>query len=367
MSTQKQKLEQCSADVQACREDVRTSTAQLNSKVIALQEGLSAVLRILGQQAPHQNTAAAASQGPCKRARAESSLAAATLDNSEIFSSVFSYVGYGEYFYVAAVCRKWRGAYISLCHRLAKATEKHKLRTKCRAIVVTAARLQLAITNGAEVAQLFPSTREWPYSGKLGDAVVRWSLEPIAVLTLLRVYGYAWEESLYDCAAAHDRLELMQWLHQVKCPLPPLDNLVYDCAYNSPTAVSILQWLHSLQPEWFDKLDDYGKVVNKTVLLDIAGDYGNLTVMQWLRCELKAKWPPGADVIHNDSGCTLVPAWRIEAVIWALDHGLEYKFECSELDPEKQTISVHKEDAIVLQQWVHKESNRHRCTCNSAQ
>jgi hypothetical protein len=72
MSTQNQTLEQCSADVRACREDIRKSgeaTAQLNSKVDALQEGLSAVLRILGQQAPHQNAAAAASQGPYKRAR----------------------------------------------------------------------------------------------------------------------------------------------------------------------------------------------------------------------------------------------------------------------------------------------------------
>jgi hypothetical protein len=195
MSTQKQKLEQCSADVRACREDVRTSTAQLNSKVDALQEGLSAVLRILEQQAPHQNTAVAASQGPCKRARAESSVAASPLDNSEIFDAVFSYVGYGEYFYVAAVCRKWRGAYISHCHKFAKANKTHKLRTKCRAIVVTAARLQLALNNGADVAQLSPSAREWPYSGKLGDAVVCWSLEPIAVLTLLRVYGYAWRKA----------------------------------------------------------------------------------------------------------------------------------------------------------------------------
>jgi outer membrane murein-binding lipoprotein Lpp len=51
MSSQKQKLEQCSADVRACREDIRKSgeaTAQLNSKVDTLQEGLSAVLRILG-------------------------------------------------------------------------------------------------------------------------------------------------------------------------------------------------------------------------------------------------------------------------------------------------------------------------------
>jgi hypothetical protein len=280
---------------------------------------------------------------------------------------VFSYVGYGEYFYIAAVCRKWRGAYISLCHKLAKANETHKLRTKCRAIVVTAARLQLALNNGAELAQLAPFAREWPYFGKLGDAVVRWSLKTTANLTLLRVYGCAWEESIYDCAAAHDRLELMQWLHQVKCPLPPLRNLTYSCACSS-TALSILQWLHSLQPEWFNKLDDYDdKLVNKAVLLDIIGDYGNLAVMQWLRCDLKTKWPSVAEIICNVNWRTIFPTWPAQAVIWALDNGLEFKFECSKLDPERQEGEKHKQDAAALWQWLHKESNMHRCTCSSAQ
>jgi hypothetical protein len=291
LCTQKQKLDQCSADVRACREDVRTSSAQLNnniiylqprcrlnSKVDALQEGLGAVLRILGQRTPHQSTIATASEGPCKRARVEAAAAAAPspLDNTEIFGSVFSYVGFGEYFYVAAVCRKWRGAYISLCHKWAKATEKHKhkLRTKCSAIIVTAARLQLAINNGAEVAQLKPCARDWPYARRLGQSVVWWSLEPVAVLTLLRVYGYAWESSLYSSAAIHEMLELMQWLHQVKCPMPELSDVAYDCSGSSSAiSLSILQWLHVVQPEWFNQLHKgAGGLDNKAWLLGIAAE-----------------------------------------------------------------------------------------------
>jgi hypothetical protein len=89
---------------------------------------------------------------PCKRARAESSAAAASpLDDNDFFSSVLSYVGFGEYFYVAGLCRKWRGCHISFCHADAPSAAKHKLRTLRRAIVITAARLQLALNNGAKL------------------------------------------------------------------------------------------------------------------------------------------------------------------------------------------------------------------------
>jgi hypothetical protein len=53
-------------------------------------------------------------------------------------------------------------------------------------------------------------------------------------------------------------------------------------------------------------------------------------------------------------------------VIWALDNGLEFEFECSKLDPEKHADEISKDDATVLWQWLHKESNRHRCTCSNA-
>eukprot|EP00953_Heterococcus_sp_UTEX-ZZ885_P018734 10466-Heterococcus_DN1.PRE.5 len=204
MSTQNQTLEQCSADVRACREDVRTFTAQLNSKI-------DAVLRMLGQQASQQSATVAVVEEPRKRARAESTAASSPLDNKEIFGAVLSYVGYGEYFYVAKVCRRWRGAYISLCHRSAKAAEKHKLRTEASAVVVTAARLQLAFDNGAEVAELDSTTL---FGMSLDSAVVGWSLEPVAVLTLLRLYGHVWKSSIYEYAARHRQLELMQWLYQ---------------------------------------------------------------------------------------------------------------------------------------------------------
>jgi hypothetical protein len=88
--------------------------------------------------------------------------------------------------------------------------------------------------------------------------------------------------------------------------------------------------------------------------------------MQWLRCELKAKWPAVEEIIYNDNERTIVPEWPIEAVIWALEHGLDFKFDCSKLDPEKQRCELRKEESVALWQWLHKESNMHRCTCSNA-
>jgi hypothetical protein len=360
MSTQQQNLEQCSADVRACREDIRKSyeaTAQLNSKV-------DAVLRILGQQVPNQSTTAAAVEEPLKRARAAVA-AASPLDRHWIFTSVLSYVGFGEYFYVAAVCRKWRGAYISFCHANARAAEKHKLRTKCSAIVVNTARLQLAFHNGAQMAQLESCIQWAPYYMGLGDSVVMWSLEPIDVLTLLRLYGYVWKESIYEMAAKEGKLSLMQWLHQVRCPMPPLEDWASSCTHSSSEGLGMLQWLHSLQPEWFHKLNSEN-IVNTTSLLSSAAENCNVAVIQWLLRELNAEWFAADDVICNEDGCTVIPAWTVEAVICALDNGLYFKFECRKLNAEKQTSEVRKEDATALWQWLHTERHMHRCTCSNA-
>jgi hypothetical protein len=131
-----------------------------------------------------------------------------------------------------------------------------------------------------------------------------------------------------------------------------------------------MQWLHALQPGWFNAVDEEN-IINKTALLSYAGESNNVAVMQWLRYELVTEWPNVEDIIcnriHGDAECIEIPFWNVEAAIWALDNGLKFMFDCSKLDPEKQTNILHKEEAIVLWQRLHKESNRHRCTCSHAQ
>jgi hypothetical protein len=243
---------------------------------------------------------------------------------------------------------------------------KYKLRTLRKAMVSTAARLQLAVNTGAKLTELDNETFR-SSSASLDSAIASSSLEPIAVLTLLRVYGYQWDTVLYAAAAEKGDLELIKWLQQVQRPIAAVYKIAYACCRSLlPSAVSILQWLYSLQPDWFNNIDD-DNVVNKTTLLYSAGDDGNFAVMQWLRCELQADWPSVADIIRNDDAGTHVPSWRVDAAIWALDNSLEFEFECSKLDPEKQPPPLYREqDATVLWEWLHNESNRHRCTCSNA-
>jgi hypothetical protein len=276
---------------------------------------------------------------------------------------VLGYVGFGEYFYVAGVCRRWRGRYISFCHAEAPAAEKHKLRTLREAVVSTAARLQLALINGLKMTVLdIRGLRSSIVS--LAYNVLKRSLEPIALLTLLRVYGYQWDSDLYVAAAEEGNLELIKWLHQVQCPSPPPGMIAYKCCQcMSSTAVSVLHWLHSVQPEWFNEVS--AGDANKTSLLYNAGEHSNFVLMQWLRRELKAEWPNVAEIICDDEGHIFIPDWPVETVIWALDSGLNYTFDCSMLNPEEQP-DAFKSEAIVLWQWLHKESNRHRCTCSNA-
>jgi hypothetical protein len=159
----------------------------------------------------------------------------------------------------------------------------------------------------------------------------------------------------------------MKWLQQVQCPLPPPARIAFSCCGH--TDVSILQWLQSVQPQWFNnRAEGNGNIVNKTWLLNIAAEYGDLAVMQWLRCELHAQYSAVAEIIcdGNLEELIIVPDWNVEAAIWALENGLQFEFECSNLDPEKHTSPYHKANATLLWQWLHKESNRHRCTCSNA-
>jgi hypothetical protein len=76
------------------------------------------------------------------------------LDKDELLDTVFSYVGVGDYFFAAGVCRRWRGRYLKLCYNEAAADKAEKLRTTYSSAFMTAARLQLAFKSGLEVEEL---------------------------------------------------------------------------------------------------------------------------------------------------------------------------------------------------------------------
>jgi hypothetical protein len=66
--------------------------------------------------------------GRAKRTRIAAGRDAFPLEKDEILDEVFSFVGLGEYYYVASVSRRWRGRYIKLCYTKATADVSDKLR-----------------------------------------------------------------------------------------------------------------------------------------------------------------------------------------------------------------------------------------------
>jgi hypothetical protein len=117
LTLQQQRLEQ---QLSQCAST--TDISRLENKVDALQDGLSSVLKLLAHRGHPECSSHAAVEVPCKRARSELTAAAASpLDDNEIFGSVLSYVGYGDYFYVAGFAEGGGGA-IS-----ASLTQKHRL------------------------------------------------------------------------------------------------------------------------------------------------------------------------------------------------------------------------------------------------
>jgi hypothetical protein len=79
----------------------------------------------------------------------------APLDKDEILDAIFSYVGFGDYIYTGAVSRRWNGRYTKLCYnKAAEVGQKDKLCTLYNSVIITAARFQLAMDCGCDVAAM---------------------------------------------------------------------------------------------------------------------------------------------------------------------------------------------------------------------
>jgi hypothetical protein len=119
------------------------------------------------------------------------------LARDEILDTVFSFVGIDDYYYVAGVCRNWRGRYMSFCHRTPDEWTGVVRRpyTSCSSIVATADRLQLALDSGLTIELL--DTSSWD----VAFAFITDSLESRVVLALGRLYGLKWNNLLTQCAA----------------------------------------------------------------------------------------------------------------------------------------------------------------------
>jgi hypothetical protein len=203
------------------------------------------------------------------------------LGRNEVLDTVFGFVGAGDYYYVAGVCRNWRGRYMQLC-RQATQDKNIRFNTSRKRTVVTAARLQLALDNGLAIDKLAHDE-----SG-LARVIAAKSLDAIAVLTLARVYGVQWSTHLTKYAAEHEQYELLHWLLKCGCPFKKCE--IDECAFRAD--LEHLKQLYEIFGPWSANL--------LKSLWCCAAASNKLDTIKWLR-EQGAQWPKS---FFNDSGNT---------------------------------------------------------------
>jgi hypothetical protein len=293
-----------------------------------------------------------------------------TLARDEVLDTVFSFVGVEDYYYVAGVCRNWRGRYIAFCDQ---ATSKKYLsdtsvnfNTSRKNIVMTAARLQLALDNGLTIYRL---SKPW----RLSTALTSSSLEPVEVLTVARCYGLQWKELLPIAAATVGKLELLQWLHKCGCPMD-LNSVIEEAVENNH--IEVVTWLYKQFASSFT-------TELKQAMLWRAGWLDKLPMVKWLR-EHDAEWPD-AFCYHEDSSNAMTGAdtcgcWSLQCVQYAIANGCTWRgWHCQDYDEMHQECScdssAHDDGssdselcdvmhAKLVFKWAHE--NGCPCTCEAA-
>jgi hypothetical protein len=308
----------------------------LQQELLAAKDGELRALRALasvqaacsyaGTSSGNTNSSSPAEQGKRARLERDDSSLRSPLDKGELLDAVFSYVGVGDYFFAAGVCRRWRGRYIKLCYN--KAVDKvDKLCTTYSSAFMTAARLQLALISGLEVEQLHDYE-------DLAFNISRFSLQPIEALTVAKTFDMRYPDDIAVEAAFKGRLQLVQWLRERRCPWEDTKVLSNAAASGS---VELLAWLHSVTAPWSD--------ATKVDLLDEAAVYDQLDAVKWLKETAKAPWPDdmhAASIIKNASYLVVgasVARWLPELAKLALHRPSQPRLPSVQLEGSVAEIS----------------------------
>eukprot|EP00953_Heterococcus_sp_UTEX-ZZ885_P006165 3788-Heterococcus_DN1.PRE.2 len=274
---------------------------------------------------------------------------ASPLGKHEVLDTVFSYVGIGDYFYTAAVCKFWRVRYLKLCYSEAETQSNAKhAQSKCttcyRSALMTAPRLQLALKGTVTVEQLQATT------GAFAENVIRYSLEPVEVLSLLKLHDLEWNSALCDAAVFCGKIALLQWLHECGCPWHERTVLRYAIGRGD---LDMLKWLQEATGPW-----PTGLIKS---MLWIAGHRNYLHIVQWLHAQETA-WPKklyGTAEYHNKP---VNVCWSARVVKWALAHGCSWgDWQCQQLAPQRYSEGFFRDMAVELFAWAHE--NGCPCTC----
>jgi hypothetical protein len=282
------------------------------------------------------------------------------LARDEALDAIFSYIGFGEYYYVAGVCRNWRGRYLTLCHTAADTRRDmtHKLYTFIGNATVTELRLQLALDNGLTIDKLDMTNY------LLARSIVSGSLEPIAVIKLARLYGMQWGDPRTCCAASGSKYELLKWLQKCGCPMDVL--WIVEVAGETDDLDHMKQ-IRAITGPWPKE------ELNKS--LWYAGTEDELAIAQFA-LEQGAEWPESFWKIDNALGSY---CWSLRCVQWALANDSTWlDWRCQDLAPRFYECDtdgpVHSDEtcysgcsrqrAVQLFTWAHE--NGCPCTCNEA-
>jgi hypothetical protein len=219
------------------------------------------------------------------------------------------------------------------------------------------------MVNGFTVEQL-----DMPNGTSVVSMIIR-SLEPMKVITLARLYGFAWSNTLTQCAAESRQYELLKWLLKCGCPWDP--EIVLDQLVDNSDDLEHMQQLRAVTGPWpADQL--------ATIML-YAGRHDNdgpetLNSLKWLR-EQGAAWPKS---FYDLQPITPI-CWCVRSAYWALTNGSTWlEWRCQDLAPEHyydcDSDVVESSDGIcnnlycdrcsakLLFIWAHK--NGCPCTCN---
>jgi hypothetical protein len=362
MGSSSSTLQQLSLQEQIIAE-LRSSKAALESvieskdAVIEAKDKLLAKQESLNQQpdAPASSSADTTAQRPaaaeaCDRKQKRARQATQPLEKDEILDEIFCYVGWKEWLYVGAVCRRWRGRYLSMCYKARADEEEHAFQTSHKSSFVTVARFSMALDNGLKM----PNEHK---AGDFFDDLPVLSEQPIEVLTLARVHGAAWHDCLCRDAALFGDLKLLKWLHKSGCSWNVTQVADHAMRSRQDRPTTILPWLFSTVQLWSQ--------TDKDKLLVVAGIENRISAAELLLAN-GAEWPStfiGEQILSG--GKAVRACWHDKAVAWALSKGCSWgEWRCQDLAPELYNDAYSRADAVKLLNWAHEHGCP--CTCDAA-
>jgi hypothetical protein len=241
--------------------------------------------------------------------------------------------------YVGGVSRRWRGRHLQYCAQNSTCERNKKLVTRQGSVLMSASRLQLAISSGLEVSRW--TFKRWSQA----EVLCKHSLEPQQVMALLRLHGVPWATELCEVAAHYCKLSLLQWLRASSCPWQNEHVLMQASRGGS---VAVLEWLQTVVAPW--------SAAVKSQMLNTAGWSDKLEAAKWLRAQ-GADWPEAFASSHVHHGITIQQCWSLSAVQWAIASGSGWRrWRCGD---------YAKEYAATVLVWAH--ANGCPCTCEHQQ